>query len=85
MKRTGKKKRGISAQLIHIIIFGILIAGVFTYLLQYTASVKKIRDEIGQRASATVKELISALREYPAYEWYLSYWYENADIFSRQE
>ena len=79
MKRTGRKKRGISAQLTHIIIFGILIAGVFTYLLQYTVSVKKVKDEIGQRASATARELISALREYPAYEWYLSYWYENAD------
>ena len=53
MKRTSKKKRGISAQLIIIIIFGILIAGVFTYLLQYTVSVKKVKDDIGKRASAT--------------------------------
>ena len=79
MKRTGKKKRGISAQLFHIIIFGILVAGVFTYFLQYSVSVKRVKEEIGNRASATVMEIISALKEYPTYQWLLSYWYENAD------
>ena len=56
MKRTGRKKRGISAQLTHIIIFGILIAGVFTYLLQYTVSVKKVKDEIGQHGLRPQRE-----------------------------
>jgi serine phosphatase RsbU (regulator of sigma subunit) len=79
MKRTEKKKRGMSVQLIQIIIVGILIAGIFTYILQYTASVRNVRDEIRMQASATAMDMISALREYPAYEWLLSYWYENAE------
>ena len=79
MKLTGNKKRGISTQLNYLIVIGLLAAGVLTYFLQYTVSERKIRIATGERAAETALEMVSALREYPAYEWLLSYWYENAD------
>ena len=35
MKLKRRMKRGISAQLIYLIVIGVLVAGVITYFLQY--------------------------------------------------
>ena len=79
MNLSRKKKKGISRQLFFLILIGIVIAGVLTYLVQYTISTRRIELSTGDRAADTAKEMISALKEYPAYEWLLSYWYENAE------
>ena len=72
------KKRGITAQLGYLIIVGLLLAGLITHFLQYMVSERRVRVETGRRAAETAQELASALKEYPAYEWLLPYWYENA-------
>ena len=78
MNRIGKK-RGISAQLTYLIVIGIVVVGVATYFVQYVISRQQVRTETRERAAKTAMEMISTLREYPTYEWLLSYWYENAD------
>lgn len=74
-----KKKRGISTQLIYLVEIGVLVAGVLTYFMQFTVSERRIRTDTGKRAAETALEMISALREYPSYQWLLPYWYEHAD------
>ena len=79
MKLPEKMKKGISAQLTYLIVIGIIVAGVLTYFFQYTFSRRRVIADTGIRAEESALELISTLREYPAYEWLLSYWYEHAD------
>ncbi len=79
MKLKRRMKRGISAQLIYLIVIGVLVAGVITYFLQYSVSHRRVRVAMGERAAETAREMVSALHEYQAYEWLLPYWYENAD------
>ena len=79
MRRIGKK-RGISAQLTFLIVIGIIVVGVITYFVQYAISRHQVRIETGERAAETAMEMISTLKEYPAYEWLLSYWNEKADL-----
>ena len=74
-----KKKRGLSAQITILIILGVLLVGVITYFSQYYVSIKNVKTDITQQAEQAILETISAVREYPAYEWLLSYWYKNAD------
>ena len=79
MKLTKKKKRGLSAQINYLIVLGVLAAGVITYFFQYKYTEKEVSDSAGKQAAYAALETMSAVREYPAYEWLLSYWYENAD------
>ena len=79
MKQDGIKiRRGISAQLSYLVMIGVLVAGLLTFFLQCSVSERRVRTETGKRAAETAREMISTLREYPAYQWLLSYWYENA-------
>ena len=78
MKLTKKKKRGLSAQINYLIVMGVLIAGVITYFFQYRYTEKEVSDIAGKQAAYAVLETISAVKEYPAYKWLLSYWQENA-------
>ena len=78
MKLT-KKKRGLSAQINLLIVLGMAVAGMITYFIQYKNTEKEIRENIGKQAAYAALETISAVKEYPSYEWLLSYWYENAE------
>ena len=78
MRLPEKMKKGISAQLTYMIVVGIIVAGVLTYFFQYTFSRRRVIADTGIRAEESALELISTLREYPAYEWLLPYWYEHA-------
>ena len=78
MKLTKNKKRGLSAQINILIVMGIFAAGVITYFIQYQHTEKEVRDSVGKQAAYAALETISAVKEYPAYEWLLTYWYKNA-------
>lgn len=79
MKRKKRTIRGISKQLSYLIIAGVIVAGMFTLVVQYAVTEQSVRVELGKRAAETAREVISALREYPSCEWLLSYWYEHKD------
>ena len=79
MRKNQKRKRGLSAQINILIVIGVLIAGVITYFWQYLAAMEEIRKITGIHAAEAAMGMISAVTEYPAYEWLLEYWYENAE------
>ena len=74
-----QKKRGLYTQISLLIVIGILTASIVTYLSQYKVSEDAIRLTTENRAKAAALELISAVKEYPAYKWLLTCWYEHAD------
>ena len=79
MKLTNKKKRGLITQINLLIVLGVLAAGVITYILQIKYTEKEVSDNAGKMAAYAALDTITAVKEYPAYEWLLTYWHENAD------
>ena len=79
IKFIKKKKRSLSSQINALIVIGVLAAGIVTYFLEYAVSVNEVKKTLQKRAAEAVLELSSAVKEYPAYEWLLTYWQENAD------
>ena len=74
-----KKKRGLYMQISLLIVFGVFTASIVTSLTQSKVSEDAVKEITESRAEAAVHEMISAIKEYPAYQWLLKYWYENAD------
>ena len=74
-----QKKRGIYTQISLLMMIGIFTAGVITNFSQRKVSENAVRTTTGNSAEAAALEMISAIKEYPAYQWLLEYWYANAD------
>ena len=78
-----KRRIGIIRQISLLFIIGILASGSLTYISQRAASeggVKREREKLASEIAAEVKD---SVKEYPAYEWLLNYWYthhEDMDI-----
>ena len=79
-EKKEKKKKGLSTQINMLIVVGVLAVGILTYFLQYVYARKEVGSSVSRQAAYAVLETISAVKEYPAYEWLLTYWHENADL-----
>ena len=66
-------------QVIILFAFAVLVTGVITFLVQSSISNSAIRQQTESRASEIAQETVTAIREYPAYDRLLSYWYAHAD------
>ena len=72
-------RRGLIAQTYILIIIGVTIIGIFTYVTQYQIAKETVRSRTRERASEAVGAVVSSIKEYPAYDWLLSYWAEHAE------
>ena len=74
-----KQKTGLSKQIYTLVVISIAIMGIVTAVSQYLISGERIRVQTDIVADAAAGEIISSIKEYPAYRWLLSYWAEHAD------
>lgn len=74
-----RKKTGLFTQVYILIIISIVIIGVVTAVSQYIISERRVRAETDILAEAAAGEVISSIKEYPAYRWLLTYWTDHAE------
>ena len=76
-----KKKKPFSIiwQVAILFVLATLLVGSITYFSQHAYFNKYIKDQTAGRAASITKEVDLAVKQYPAYEWLLKYWYEHAD------
>ena len=74
-----KQKTGLSKQIYTLVVISIAIMGIITAVSQYLISGERIRVQTDIVADAAAGEIISSIKEYPAYRWLLSWWAEHAD------
>ena len=74
-----KQKTGLSKQIYTLVVISIAIMGIVTAVSQYLISRERTRAHTDIVADAAAGEIISSIKEYPAYRWLLSYWAEHAD------
>ena len=74
-----KQKTGLSKQIYTLVVISIAIMGIITAVSQYLISRERTRAHTDIVADAAAGEIISSIKEYPAYRWLLSYWAEHAD------
>ena len=74
-----RQKIGLIQQISVLFILGIFLTGIITYGTEYYVTERNVKAQVENLASQTAREVTLAVREYPAYEWLLRYWYENAD------
>ena len=77
----GKKKReiGILWQVAAFFLIAVLIIGIVTFFMLRVQSIDNVRNQTELLAEETANEVIMSVREYPAHEWFLRYWYRHAD------
>lgn len=74
-----KNGTGILRQIAAFFLIAVVVVGSITYLMLLSLSYENVRRETENRAEHTANEVIRSVKEYPAYTWYLSYWYHHAD------
>lgn len=74
-----KSETGILRQIAAFFLIAVVVVGSITYLMLLSLSYENVRRETENRAEHTANEVIRSVKEYPAYAWYLSYWYHHAD------
>lgn len=77
--REKKRRTGFILQIFTLIILGILVVGVITFITQYQLSSRAVREQIEELAGEHVVEVAECIKEYPAYEWLIRYWYEHSE------
>ena len=73
------KNSGILRQVALIFAVGALLIGAFTYFSQQVVAENSVKRQTEQMAARVSDEVDRAIKEYPAHDWLLEYWYQNAD------
>ena len=55
------------------------LIGLLTFVTQRISADSSVKSQTETFAKATSDEVVLAVKEYPAYEWFLSYWHNNAE------
>ncbi|MBR0398914.1 MAG: SpoIIE family protein phosphatase [Eubacterium sp.] len=58
---------------------GVLTTGIFSWFTQYEVSDVAVQNQTITQANQIANEVRRAVREYPAHNWLLKYWYQHAD------
>ena len=74
---NGKKIKSILIQVAILFFLGVLLIGILSYFYQSLDSANKVKSQMEDISANVVDETEMALKEYPAYEWLVMYWYEN--------
>ena len=75
---NSSKRSSLFFHVIILFIFVLILTGVITYAQQHNASDATVKEQTEAFADKVAGEVTLAVKEYPAYEWLLRYWYENA-------
>jgi len=75
---TESRKDSIIVQVALLFVIGAMVAGLLTYVSQYAFSDNLVRTQMESDASELANEVVMSVREYPAHEWLMRYWYEHA-------
>lgn len=73
-----KKQMGLVAQIYLLVLTAILIIVGITQVSQSQIQKNRVKAQTGAHAAEAAGEVISSIREYPAYEWLFRYWIEHA-------
>ncbi len=73
-----KKRTGLIAQIYLLVVAAIIILGVITQVSQLQIQRGRVRAYTGVRSAEAAGEVISSLKEYPAYAWLLGFWADHA-------
>lgn len=79
---TGKENEDrykLLPQVMILFMIGVIITGIITYVTESALSDASVTEQIEVQASKMAKDTEEAIREYPASNWLLSYWYTHAD------
>ncbi|MDO4870379.1 MAG: PP2C family protein-serine/threonine phosphatase [Bacillota bacterium] len=74
-----QRKVGILYQIYVLVVLGLIIVGVVTYFTQHHIKETSVHNQMEEFMSNVADDTMDSIEEYPAYEWLLKYWYENAD------
>ena len=74
-----KKKIGILTQVAILFVISILASGFFTLYSQHVVSDVFVKGRTESLADQVAEEVRLAVKEYPAHDWLLRYWYEHCD------
>ena len=77
-----ESKTGLFRQIYTLLFISIIIMGVITAIIQILIAAENKNKQTKVLAEAASAEVMSAIREYPAYLWLLDYWATHADSLS---
>ncbi|MBQ6551685.1 MAG: serine/threonine-protein phosphatase [Lachnospiraceae bacterium] len=80
MNRFRRQKIGLIPQVALMFVFGVIIVGLVTYSFTARQTNRNIRRQTETMSQEIMDEVMDGLREYPAYDWLVRFWYENADV-----
>ena len=60
-----------------LFLVGIIVTGFLSYYFQRADSRRDVREQTITFGSNIAKEVEASIKEYPAYDWLIKYWYEN--------
>ena len=74
-----KKQRtlGIIPTVAIVFLFAVVLSGVITFFTQRYWAVNTVNKQTEDIGSFVAAETAAAVREYPAADWLLNYWYEH--------
>ncbi len=73
------RQKGILRQLAILFAVGVLANGLLTFVLTRTFSGLFVKKQVENRSVEISKEVMFAVREYPASDWLLRYWYDHSE------
>ena len=73
------KRTSLLIQVVILFAIGVLATGVFIYFMSRNMSDVGVKEDVEQFANEAAEEFREIVREYPANEWLLSYWYNHPD------
>ena len=79
MKREGRKAR-IIIQVAILFLIGIILTGVLTYVSEKRLSSDSVNGQTEAHAARIADEVKRAVKEFPAYQSLIRFWYEHPDI-----
>ena len=74
-----KRRGGIFLHVSILFFVSILTTGLFTFITEKQLSDRSVKRGIERLAKQIAEEVRRSVTEYPAYEWFLCYWYEHPD------
>ena len=74
-----KKLFRLIPQVMVLFVIGILLTGIITHITESVLTGVSVTQQTESRTSEMAEEAVMAIREYPASNWLLSYWYTHAD------
>ena len=77
--RARKWSGSIIIQVAALFLAGILITGMMTYFTEQSLSSQYVLEQTEQDAAEVADEVMRSVKEYPAWEWLIRYWYTHAD------